>query len=271
MKARILVVDDEEMVRQSLEEILKLEGYEVVGVGRGEEALDILEKEKFDLVLLDLKMPGIDGLEVMHATGQVSPDTKVILLTGHGSLESAIEALRHGAHDYLLKPVPSHDLLSSVARALAQRAEQQKKRLILEQLDANIQRLKGVEGIETTPTTEQPVVTLEDGVTVDLPRREIWRGNQRVSLTPTEGKLMKVLLENRGRVLTHRELVLLVQGYDTSDWEAPEVLRPLISRLRRKLSAFPNGENWIVNVRGTGYVFEPQATQDPNEAEGNGA
>ena len=67
---------------------------------------------------------------------------------------------------------------------------------------------------------------------------------------------MKVLLENRGRVLTHRELVLLVQGYETTDWEAPEVLRPLISRLRRKLSAFPGGEKWIANVRGTGYVFD---------------
>ncbi|MFN2150077.1 MAG: winged helix-turn-helix domain-containing protein, partial [Anaerolineales bacterium] len=84
----------------------------------------------------------------------------------------------------------------------------------------------------------------------------IWRGNERVTLTPTEGKLLKVLLENKGRVMSHRDLVFLVQGYEITDWEAPEVLRPLVSRLRRKLSAFPDGENWIVNVRGTGYVFD---------------
>jgi DNA-binding response OmpR family regulator len=106
------------------------------------------------------------------------------------------------------------------------------------------------------------VVTLEEGITTDLNRREIWRGNQRVSLTPTEGKLMKVLIENRGRVLLHRELVLLVQGYETTDWEAPEVLRPLVSRLRRKLSIFPKGDKWIVNVRGTGYVFDPEVARE---------
>lgn len=256
MKAKILVVDDEELVRSSLEDILRLEGYEVQAVGSGDAALAVLQREGFDLILLDLKMPGMDGMEVMRAANRIAPDTKVILLTGHGSLESAIDALRQGAHDYILKPAPSGEILSSVARGLARRAEQQHRRLLLEQLDSSIQRLKDVEGIESGALSEQQTVTLDDGAIIDLARREIWRGNQRVSLTPTEGKLMKVLLENRGRVLTHRELVLLVQGYETSDWEAPEVLRPLVSRLRRKLSVFPNGEKWIINVRGTGYVFE---------------
>jgi two-component system KDP operon response regulator KdpE len=93
-------------------------------------------------------------------------------------------------------------------------------------------------------------------VLIDLARREVWRGNLRVGLTPTEGKLMKILLENRGRVIPHRDLVFMLHGYESTEWEAPEVLRPLISRLRRKLSVFPNGENWISNVRGTGYVFD---------------
>jgi DNA-binding response OmpR family regulator len=256
MKAKIMVVDDEALVRQSLEDILRLEGYDTKSVPTGDVALDMLQDETFDLILLDLRMPGIDGIEVLEGVTKVSPDTKVILLTGHGSLESAIKALRQGAHDYLLKPVSSHELLSSVEGALKLRTEQQQKRLLLDQLESSIQRLKDVEGIEALSTFDQQVIELESGVKVDLPRREIWRGNQRVSLTPTEGKLMKVLLENRGRVLTHRELVLLVQGYETTDWEAPEVLRPLISRLRRKLSAFPGGEKWIANVRGTGYVFD---------------
>lgn len=256
MKAKIMVVDDEEHIRKSLEEILRLEGYEISAIESADAALPILKTENFDLILLDLRMPGMDGIEFLRSVTRMAPETKVILLTGHGTLESAIEALRQGASDYLLKPVASRELLSSVARALAQRAEQQQKRLILEQLDASIQRLKDVEGIEALTTGEQQVIALDDGVTVDLERREIWRGNQRVSLTPTEGKLMRVLLENRGRVLSHRELVLLVQGYDSSDWEAPEVLRPLVSRLRRKLTAFPGGEKWIINVRGTGYVFE---------------
>jgi OmpR family response regulator RpaB len=256
MKATILLVDDEEAIRASVGEILKLEGYEVVLAATGEEALDTLGKRSFDLMLLDLKMPGIDGIEVLHGVNRISPDTKVILLTAHGSMESAIEALRQGAHDYLLKPSPSRVILSSIARALARRSEQQQRRLLMDQIDVSIKRLKDVEGIETGSSEDSGVVMLEDGVMVDLERREIWRGNQRVSLTPTEGKLMKVLLENRGRVLTHRELVFLVQGYETNDWEAPEVLRPLISRLRRKMEVFPSGGDWIVNVRGTGYVLE---------------
>lgn len=256
MKAKILVVDDEEFIRNSLEEILRLEGYEVLAVGNGELALAALQRETIDLMLLDLKMPAMDGMEVMRGALKTSPETRIILLTGHGSLESAIEALRQGAHDYILKPANSSEILSSVARGLAKRAEQQHRRMLLEQLDSSIQRLKDVEGLEAGGVLGQQTIALEDGVVIDLSRREVWRGNQRVSLTPTEGKLMKVLLENRGRVLTHRELVLLVQGYETSDWEAPEVLRPLVSRLRRKLSVFPGGEGWIVNVRGTGYVFE---------------
>jgi DNA-binding response OmpR family regulator len=256
MKSRILIIDDEENIRSSLEGILRLEGYEAYSVESGEAAVNMLQKGTFDLVLLDLKMPGMDGIDVLRTITKIAPETKVILLTGHGSLESAIDALRLGAQDYILKPASSSEILSSVARGLARRIEQQQKRMLLEQIDVSIQRLKDVEGMEPSTGTEQQTVTLDNGLVIDLARREIWRGNQRVSLTPTEGKLMRVLIENRGRVMAHRELVLLVQGYETTDWEAPEVLRPLVSRLRRKLAVFPNGDQWISNVRGTGYVFE---------------
>jgi len=119
-----------------------------------------------------------------------------------------------------------------------------------------LQQLKDAEGVSQSHVAGQRVISLPDGGMVDLARREVWRGNDRVMLTPTEGKLLKVLLENKGRVMTHKDLVFLVQGYEITDWEAPEVLRPLVSRLRRKLSKFPDGEKWIVNVRGTGYVFD---------------
>jgi DNA-binding response OmpR family regulator len=190
----------------------------------------------------------------------------VILLTAHGSLESAIEALRQGAHDYILKPASTRVILNSIARGLARRAEHQHRRMLLEQLDSIVQRLKDAEGIESAPAADQPMLSLEDGAMLDLARREIWRGNQKVALTPTESKLMKILVENRGRVLTHKELVFLVQGYETTDWEAPEVLRPLVSRLRRKLSSFPGGEKWIINVRGTGYVFEWQGGDSTDDS-----
>lgn len=262
MKGKILIVEDEEALRDSLEEILRLEGYEVFTAENGETALELIGQANPDLIVLDLKMPGMDGMEVFSSATKISPDARVILLTAHGSLESAIQALRLGAHDYILKPASTRSILNSIARGLARRTEQQHRRMLLEQLDATLQRLKDMEGVEIAATNDQSMLALDDGVMMDFGRREIWRGNQKITLTPTEAKLMKILLENRGRVLTHRELVFLVQGYETSDWEAPEVLRPLVSRLRRKLSAFPSGEKWIVNVRGTGYVFEWQGDEE---------
>lgn len=256
MKGHVLVVDDEAAMRISLAQILQLEEYQVSVAESGEIALDYLEREPFDLMMLDIKMPGLDGVEVMKRAAKRNPDCKVILLTAHGSLESAIEAVRQGAHDYLLKPASPGEILSSVSRAMNERTDSDRRRRLIEQLEASLQQLRDVEGIEKSAPAISPVVTLGDNIMVDLERREIWQGDNKVMLTPTEGKLMRVLLENRGRVLSHKELVLLVQGYKTTDWEAPEILRPLVSRLRRKLAEFPNGSNWISNVRGTGYVFD---------------
>jgi DNA-binding response OmpR family regulator len=255
MKGKILVVDDEVAMRDTLADIFRQEGYQVHAAESGAAALEVIEEGGFDVMVLDLKMPGMDGMEVMSASHQLAPDTQIIVLTAHGSLESAIEGIRHEVHDYLLKPVNPEMLVASLNGAMEQREDLRRKRRLLHQMESSLQQLKGVEGVVAPPPLEQQVVSLPDSVMVDLTRREIWRGNERVTLTPTEGALMKVLLDSRGRVLTHRELVYRVQGYETTEEEAPEVLRPLVSRLRRKLSLF-GGENWIVNVRGTGYLFE---------------
>ncbi len=98
--------------------------------------------------------------------------------------------------------------------------------------------------------------SLKDGTHIDLSRRQVRKKEQIIHLTPAEGRLLRVLIENPGRVYSHRELVLLVQGYDTSQREAPEILRPLVSRLRHKLETFPALSDRIVSVRGTGYLYE---------------
>jgi len=258
MAAKILIVDDEKAVRESLEEILRMEDYQVETAASGEEALEQVNDEEYDLVLLDLKMPGIDGVEVMRQISRYAQNTKVIILTGHGTLESAIEALRLGAEDYMLKPYESAAILDSIGRALSKNAQKKRKELLIEQLESSLDQLKDVEGITTPEMPARRVITLPQGIMVDLERREMWRGGERAHLTPTEGKLLSVFLENRGRVMSHKEIVFLVQGYETTEWEAPEVLRPMISRLRKKLATFPDVEEWVENVRGTGYVFDPK-------------
>src|SRR5665811_726104 len=104
MKSNILVVDDEPVARQSLSDILRLEGYHVTSAANGESAVDHIRKYAVDLIVLDLKMPGMNGLDVIQVVNQVSPDTEIILLTAYGSMETAVEALRQRVHDYLFKP-----------------------------------------------------------------------------------------------------------------------------------------------------------------------
>ena len=241
MKSNILVVDDEPVARQSLSDILRLEGYIVNAVPNGQAAVEYVRTHPVELMVVDLRMPGMDGLEVVQVVNQVSPETEVILLTAFGTTESAIQALRLRIHDYLLKPVPPAQVVNSVKKGLNRR-------------EARLKMRGGGASIDIDEGMAE--FTLKDGTHIDLSRRQVRKKDQIIHLTPAEGRLLRVLIENPGRVYSHRELVLLVQGYDTSQREAPEILRPLVSRLRHKLDAFPALSDRIVSVRGTGYLYE---------------
>ncbi|MEE8392054.1 MAG: response regulator [Anaerolineae bacterium] len=121
LKETILVVDDEPGIRFFLEEIFTRDGYQVVAVDSGEAALERIAAQEFDLALIDLQMKGIGGIDVLTALHDQSPDTTAIVLTAHGSMETAVEALRQGAHDYLFKPCKADDLRESVRAGLLKR------------------------------------------------------------------------------------------------------------------------------------------------------
>ncbi len=240
MKSNILVVDDEPVARQSLSDILKLEGFIVASAPNGQAAIEYVRTHPVDVMIVDLRMPGMDGLEVVQVLNQLSPDTEVILLTAFGSTETAIQALRLRIHDYLLKPASPAQVISSVKKAQVRRTAKSQAR--------------NTETDEVDDTIE--VFTLKDGTIIDLSRRQIKHKSKVEHLTPAEGRLLRILMKNEGKVFSHRELVLLVQGYDTSQREAPEILRPLVSRLRHKLEQFPLLSKQVVSVRGTGYLYE---------------
>jgi DNA-binding response OmpR family regulator len=242
MKSSILIVDDEVVARQSLTDILKLEGYNTVAVPNGPAAVEHVRTHPVDLVIVDLRMPGMDGLQVVQAINQVAPDTEVVLLTAYGSMDTAVQALRLRIHDYLTKPASPPQVLASVKKGLARRAAK---------LRAKAGSAELAEGDEMGRDVELP-----DGTVVDFSRRQIRSGHKLTHLTPAEGRLLHILMENEGKVFSHRELVLLVQGYETSQREAPEILRPLVSRLRHKLETFPILAERVTSVRGTGYVYE---------------
>ena len=252
MKSSILIVDDEPVARKSLTDILRLEGYSVASVPNGQAAVEYVRTHHIDLMVVDLRMPGMDGLEVVQVVNQISPDTEIILLTAFASTETAIQALRLRIHDYLQKPAPPAQIVTSVKKGLDRRA-------------ARVQaKESGIEFEDAGDIID--VISLSDGTEIDLSRRQIKQKEKMVNLTPAEGRLLRVLLANEGKVFAHRELVLLVQGYDTSQREAPEILRPLVSRLRHKLEEFPALADHIISIRGTGYVYEGKESQGKNRS-----
>jgi DNA-binding response OmpR family regulator len=256
---RILVVDDEVTARVSLGEVLRLQGYDVAMAASGEEALSIMsEQEAFDLMVLDLKMPGMDGLQVTEAVQKRWPDTVIVLLTAFGTLETAIEAIRRGAHDYLLKPCPIPQVLESVREGLTKQQHEQRRKELVTQLEQTLSALVAVEqGEEEMPllmTTAEQVLNVQD-VELDRERHTVSAGGRPVNLTPTEFKLLGCLMENADQVCSPQDLVRHAQGYEADPWGARAIVRVHVRRLRRKLEPDPSSPRYIVNVRGIGYMF----------------
>lgn len=257
--ARIMVVDDEATARVSLAEILRLEGYEVATAASGEEALSLLAKSgPFDLMVLDLKMPGMDGLAVTQAVQAQYPGTVIILLTAFGTLETAIQAIRQGASDYLLKPSSIPEILESVRKSLAKRLQEQERHQLVTQLQQTLSRLAAVEGAAETAESAAPqpsrFIQIRD-VVVDRQKHIVTLRGQPLDLTPTEFKILVCLMETPDRIWSPQELVRRAQGYETDAWGARAIVRVHIRRLRKKMEKDPSKPEYIVNMRGVGYMF----------------
>lgn len=248
-KARILVVDDEDVARLSLLRILQLEGYEVTAVGDGATALRELARTAYDLMILDLHMRGMSGIDVVTRTSETYPNLKVVILTAYGSMDTAIQALRYRVTDYLIKPSAPSEILKSVDKALKGEGLDPVN-LVNEPRSAS--RYAG----STAKPHEQTVFHAADGVIIDCMRRKIaWEENV-IPLTPTEAKIIGILLENNSLVVRHQDLVQKAYGYRVGSGEAAKILRPILSRLNTKLERIPGGKNWIRSIRGSGYLME---------------
>ncbi len=252
--ARILVVDDEATTRVSLAEVLRLEGYDVVTAESGEQALEVMGNQSpFDLMIVDIKMPGMDGLQLTEEVQRRAPETVIILLTAFGSLETAIQAIRRGAHDYLLKPCPVPQILASVREGLAKYQRETHRRKLVTQLEHTLSELVGVEKGERTTSAAQ--VLEVQGVCLDRDRHSVTVEGRSVSLTPTEFKLLACLMEKAGQICSPQQLLRCAQGYDADPWGARAIIRVHVRRLRRKLEPDPSRPRYIINFRGVGYMF----------------
>ena len=230
MDKKVLVIDDDPIFLRLVEAILVQKGYEVLKAEDGQEGLRLLFAQRPDLVLLDVVMPGLDGWQTCRRIREVS-DIPIVILTGwRQTEEDIVRGLDYGADDYLLKPVGNKELVARV-RAVLRRAE----------LPSSLEAGNGI-------------TYSDDFLVVDVAERKVIVGGERVRLTPTEFRLLALLVGNAGHILTHRQLLERVWGWEYVD--DLDYIRIYIAHLRHKIEPDPARPRYIMTEPGVGYYFQ---------------
>lgn len=236
---KILVVDDDAVSRAIIKNCLESAAYDVLVASNGSEALTACIHFTPDLIILDLEMPVMDGMDLLDAMDKRGVHTHVIILTAHGSFDTAVEALRHRADDYILKPIQPQTLLERVDALINAQPAAITKSTNRKQVD-------------------QLFYQLADDVTLDVKKRILTRGDKHVNLTPSEMLLLHYLILHPEQVVSMTDLVKSVQGYELNDEEAGNIIRPVVSRLRKKMKKLSIDKKWIVCVRSAGYMLDTE-------------
>ena len=218
---RVLVVDDENAIRRYLRAALSAQGFDILEAGNGQEAINSVVSNHPDLIILDLGLPDFDGIEVTRRLREWS-QTPIIILSVREAENDKIAALDAGADDYLTKPFSTGELMARMRVALRR--------------------------ITTTP--DEPVLQI-DNLKMYVSRRLVTVDDEQVSLTPTEYEILRLLLQNAGKVLTHRQLLRQVWG--TAYESEMHILRVNISNLRRKIEPDPSRPHYLLTEPGVGY------------------
>jgi two-component system, OmpR family, KDP operon response regulator KdpE len=228
---RILIVDDDPHIRRVMRTTLVAQGYELADARTGEEALDKIRGETYDLILLDMNLPGMGGLEACRLMRgmRVSNDPAIIMLTVRDSEKDKVEALDAGADDYVTKPFCTPELLARIRATL--------RRLPLTSVEA--------------PQS----VRLGDGVIVDFQSHQVRVRDREIRLTPKECQLLRYLVAHPNQTIPHRQLLQAVWGADYG--EELEYLRVFVNQLRKKIEADPGRPRYLLTDPWVGYRFRP--------------
>ena len=230
MRKKILVVDDDATFVRLVDQVLTDKGYEVLTASNGQEALRLLFVHKPDLVLLDVVMPGMDGWQACSRIRDIS-DVPIIILSGSQKTEADIvRGLDYGADGYIIKPIGNRELVARV-QAMLRRAE-----------------------LPATAKVERKITYSDDYLTVNVTEHKVMVNGNRVRLTPIEFRLLALLIENAGHVLSHRQLLEKVWGWEYTD--DVDYVRIYILHLRQKIEPHPTQPKYIVTEPGVGYRFQ---------------
>jgi DNA-binding response OmpR family regulator len=269
LSGSVLIIDDDVPVRQTFARILRQAGCEVITAADGAEAMQRLAGASYDLAYLDIHLPGKDGLQVLKEVHQLYPQLPVILFTGHATLQSALEAMRLGAMDYLVKPVDPDTLISRTQVILTEQSLLRRRREIQAQIEALQSELKKLEAAvppseaapgsgpleKTAPTFTTPADRfLKRGpLILDLQARRATFGGRMLTLPPAAFDYLVVLTRHAPDVVSYQTLVAEAQGYQTDLRQAQELAKWHIHELRESIEPEPQKPRHVLNVRGTGY------------------
>jgi len=250
----ILIVDDESIMTRALARMLDLMGYTATVAATGEKALDLMEQKQFDLALLDLRMPGMDGLEVLAAAQSLAPGTTFVILTAHGSLDSAITAMRQGAFDYLLKPCSVDEIVATIKRGLEKRTRVQHRERLVGLLKETLAEAQAEEK-EGVVSDSTPRLLKMGPITLDTQWRAAVVNDELIHLSSTEYETLAYFAHHLNEVVACSDLVYHTHGLQLSEIDARPIIRMHIHRLRQKLEQDPNQPHLLHTVRGVGYMF----------------
>ena len=260
LDAHILIVDDEASLRQTLARILQRAGYEVTTTASGGEALTLLSRHSFDLVYLDIRMPDISGLEVLKTIHTKYPELPVILFTAQPDLNSAVEAVRSGAIDYLLKPLKPQTIIERTQSVLANKQKERRKRELQRQIEALQAELNTLEREDRPQPDQASQADVSDDrflkrgmLTLDMLTRRVTMDDRVVNLPPTSFDYLLVLARHTPNVVDYQTLVSEAQGYETDPHEAQELTKWHIHHIRQVLEPDARNPIYVINIRGTGY------------------
>jgi DNA-binding response OmpR family regulator len=228
---KVLIVEDEHHIAEGLRFNLEAEGFEATIAPDGESALDLLSSSKFDAVVLDVMLPGIDGFGVARAMRSRGDFTPILMLTARGRPEDVLQGFEAGTDDYLPKPFDLDIFLARV-KALLRRGAWMK---------------------QPAPATEPPDTAVVNGRTIDFTNLELTNDNETIHLTLMEMKLLRFMIENEGTVISRK--TILEQVWDLQEDTDTRAIDNFIVRLRRYLEDEPNNPKIVRTVRGVGYRF----------------
>ena len=257
----ILIIDDEASLRQTLARILQRAGFEVTTAANGKDGLSLVTEHPFDLLYLDIRMPDVSGLELLKTIHAKFPELPVILFTAQPDLNSAVEALRRGATDYLLKPLKPQAVIDRTQTILSNKQKERRRRELQRQIEVLQAELVA---LDKDQTAKQDVVSenttssndrfLRRGMlTLDMHTRRVTMNDRVINLPPTSFDYLLVLARHAPNIVDYQTLVSEAQGYETDTREAQELTKWHIHHIRQAIEPDKRNPMHVINVRGSGY------------------